>query len=758
MKKTSASLLLACALLAITAAGQQDLPFRVNRVADRVTIFSPGSYAPEAATAVITTAKGLILIDTGLSPTLAELTKAKIKQELGRDDVAYIINTHFHFDHTDGNQVYRGAAIIGHDSDAMQIRRFAQGKDQFIVARRNRLAQLEGRLKAQDPKSQDALATQEEIRFERMMIDDLQKNYIPTPPTRTFSDRMELNVDDLTLKLYHFGVAHTDGDIVIHVPELGILFIGDLFHPQYLSSTADPALRSAVPRWIEILGAVLTKENEVKTVIGGHGNVMSRDWLVAQRRYIQDLWSAVSKVKKEAGDAQAVQAQYPLEKAFPYLGAYFDLKSSAVLDNYRRNITDYWRADMKPAAPEIEGILRQSGPDAARARFQEIRTRLLREYYIDEREFNALGYRFLQQERKIPEAIAVFEMNTQAFPESWNVWDSLAEAHMNGEDRDKAESYYAKSVALNPDNVNGKNYLSKLRGYKLDMQGQTKEAARFQPGASTGLQGPYLGQTPPGLSPKVFASGILSTAGNFEFSIAFTPDGREIYFTRRKDEGGLNTIVVSRWEKNGWTAPEEASFCKGYPSNEPYITPDGNKLYFGSMRRQPGADQPGYGIWITERSAKGWSEPRYHGPGMFVSSSRSGNLYMTDITDIAGGGIIGYPFVDGKYGTPQRLGGGVNSPAAGSHAVIAPDESFIVVDSDHRPGGQGGEGDLWVCFKKPDGSWSEGYNLGDQVNTPGTNFCPALSPDGKFLFYSSCRDIYWVSTEVILRLRPRDLK
>jgi len=758
MKKTSASLFVACVLLAITAAGQQDLPFRVNRVTDRVTIFSPGRYAPEAATAVVTTAKALVLIDTGLSPTLAELTKAKIKQELGRDDVAYIVNTHFHFDHTDGNQVYRGAAIIGHDSDALQIQRFAQGKNQFIVSRRNRLAQLEGRLKAQDPKSRGALATEETIRFERILIDDLQKSYIPTPPTRTLSDRMDLTVDDLTLKFYHFGVAHTDGDIVIHIPELGILFIGDLFHPQYLSSTADPALRSAVPRWIEILGGVLTNENEVKTVIGGHGDVMSRDWLVAQRRYIQDLWNAVLKVKKEGGDAQAVQAQYPLEKAFPYLGTYFDLKSSVVLDNFRQNITDFWRSDMMPAATEIEGILRQSGPDAARARFQEIRTRLTREYDIDEREFNALGYRFLQQEDKIPEAIAVFEMNTQAFPESWNVWDSLAEAYRNGGDRDKAELYYAKSVALNPDNVNGRNNLSELRGYKLDMQGQTKEAAGFQPGASTGLQGPYLGQTPPGLVPKVFAPGILSTAGNFEFSIAFAPDGREIYFTRRKDQGGLNTIMVSRREKNGWMAPEDASFGKGYPGNEPHITPDGNKLYFGCVRQQPGADRPGYGIWVAERTAQGWSEPRYHGPGMFVSSGRSRNLYMTDITNIAGGGIICYPFVDGKYGSPRRLGGGVNFPAVGFHAVIAADESFIVVDSDNRPGGQGGEGDLWVCFKKSDGSWSEGYNLGDQVNTPGANFCPALSPDGKFLFYSTCRDIYWVSTEVILRLRPRDLE
>jgi hypothetical protein len=131
---------------------------------------------------------------------------------------------------------------------------------------------------------------------------------------------------------------------------------------------------------------------------------------------------------------------------------------------------------------------------------------------------------------------------------------------------------------------------------------------------------------------------------------------------------------------------------------------------------------------------------------------------MTDITNSAGGGVIRCPFVNGKYGALQVLTGGVNAPTQAAHACIAPDESYIIFDSYHRPGGQGGEGDLWVCFRKTDGSWSEGFNLGDKINTPATNFCPALSPDGRFLFFSTCRDIYWVSTEVIHRLRPRELK
>jgi ankyrin repeat protein len=408
----------------------------------------------------------------------------------------------------------------------------------------------------------------------------------------------------------------------------------------------------------------------------------------------------------------------------------------------------------KSAAAEIERVMLQSGPDAARARFQELRSAGQNEFSIAEKEFNALGYRLLQGENKTAEAVAVFTMNTDAFPGSWNAWDSLGEALLWSDEMDKAEACYVKSIELNPGSQSGRNALGRIRGSKLDRQGETKGSGKFKPGQKTGLRGPYLGQTPPGLEPQVFAPGIVSTAGNFEFSIAFTPDGREAYFTRRQDPDGPNTMMVSRWRKQGWTAPEEASFCKGFPSNEPHITPDGKKLYFGCKRPRPGEEKAEYGnIWVAERTKDGWGEPRFHNRGMYVSSTLNGDLYMTDITNAAGGGIITYPLINGIYGAPQKLAGAVNEPVWASHAYIAPDGSYIVFDSDNRPGGQGGEGDLYACFRAEDGSWGKAVNLGDQINTPGTNFCPSVSPDGKFLFYASCRDIYWVSAEVIRRLR-----
>jgi nicotinamidase-related amidase len=446
-------------------------------------------------------------------------------------------------------------------------------------------------------------------------------------------------------------------------------------------------------------------------------------------------------------------------------------KTKAVLQIYHTRLINYFaielllenlanieaagRLQSESAAQVLESLIAARGLEAAIAEYRKTIAGNER-YAMNETEMNALGYRYLQGGRTA-EALAVFEINTETFPRSWNVWDSLAEACMNSGDMDKAEKYYQKSVELNPENQNGKDALRHIQGSRLNAAGETKETLRFDAGAQTGLQGPYLEQKPPGSRPEIFAPGIISSSKAWEFAVTFTPDGRELYFTRRRG-GGQNTIMVSRWEKKGWTAPEEAAFAKGFPSNEPSITPDGRKLYFGCNRTRPGAERAEYGIWVVERTAAGgWSEPRYHGPGMYVSAARNGSLYMTDVTGIVSRSrpVIIYPRTGEGYGTPQMVGGGVNTPVVADHGFIAPDESYILFDSNHRPGGQGGEGDLYVCFRKADGSWGEAINLGDTINTPATNFCPSVSPDGRYIFFATYRDIYWVSAKILDNLKEK---
>jgi len=226
----------------------------------------------------------------------------------------------------------------------------------------------------------------------------------------------------------------------------------------------------------------------------------------------------------------------------------------------------------------------------------------------------------------------------------------------------------------------------------------------------------------------------------------------EFYFTRRADEGGMNVIMMSTWGKEGWSAPDTAEFSRTGWNNEPHITPDGKKLYFGTTRVKPGADQPSYGIWVMDRTGSGWSTPEFAVDGMYVSGTTDGSIYLTDISGQTEGGIVKLTQMEDVFQKPVRLGGGVNSPVNGIHPFISPDEKVLLFDC-YRKEGFGGEGDLYVSFKDDKGNWSEAYNLGEEVNGPGTEFCASISPDGKYIFYTKNRDIYWVSSRIIETLK-----
>jgi glyoxylase-like metal-dependent hydrolase (beta-lactamase superfamily II) len=751
MKKILAfsSVLMGVLMVFLLAADDE---FRVTRLGEKAALFQIGREST-INVIVLASRRGLVVIDTGILPSRGAALRSAIEREFGRSDFAYIINTHSHFDHTDGNQAFADVPIVGHQNAVREMNRSLGSPaavEAFLRSRAGYQSALENELKTATVASRDETRIREQLARNGALIDDFrQGRFILTRPTVLFSDRLTLDLGDLTLNLIYFGRAHTESDILIHVPELRLLVVGDLFQKDWLPTFSNP--RADVPRWFEVLYGLPAGLQAVERAVGGHSEPMSGDDLRAKVVYLRDVWEGVAAARRDGLTLAVAKERLPFDNKNPALAGL--IRTWQGQDFHLANIEAAWRMQSESTAQALESLIASRGLEAGVAEYRKTIVGDER-YSVAEDELNALGYRYLQNGRTA-EAIAVFEINAEAFPRSWNVWDSLAEAHLSRDDQDKAEEFYRKSIALNPDNQNGRNQLSIIRGNRLDLAGETKETLRFDAGARTGLQGPYLGQKPPGSRPEIFAPGIVSSAKAVEFGVTFTPDGREMYFTKRKD-GGRNTIMVSRWEKDGWTAPQEAAFAKGFPSNEPYITPDGRKLYYGCNRTMPGTDRAEYAIWVVERTAEGaWGAPRYHGPGMFVSAARNGNLYMTDVTRLVSPDrpVVVYPWTGDRYGAPQRLGGGVNSPVVADHAFVAPDESYIIFDSPVRPGGQGGYGDLYVCFKKPDGAWGEALNLGDAVNTPATNFGPTVTPDGKYIFYCTRRDIYWVSARIIDELR-----
>lgn len=267
-------------------------------------------------------------------------------------------------------------------------------------------------------------------------------------------------------------------------------------------------------------------------------------------------------------------------------------------------------------------------------------------------------------------------------------------------------------------------------------------------------KGKYLGQDPPGAVPKIFAPGIVSTDG-FEFAITFTPEIDEFYFTRRSGEKhfGTNTIVYSKMKNGKWTEPDIAPFSGRYFDFEPHISPDGEKLYFGTRRPfKEGEQSRGMKQWCLERNGSGWTNLKPLGSpfsdifAMYITTAANGNIYYT------GQGISMSRFENGKYQEPERLGEKVNFIQKTAHPFISPDESYIIFDG--QPNSPLDFTDnFYISFKQSDGTWSDVINLSEKCNLGTDLMCASISPDGKYLFYSQGGNIYWVSAEFLKKVR-----
>ena len=117
------------------------------------------------------------------------------------------------------------------------------------------------------------------------------------------------------------------------------------------------------------------------------------------------------------------------------------------------------------------------------------------------------------------------------------------------------------------------------------------------------LVGPYLGQKPPGTTAELFAPEIVRTGLNTR-DIAITPDGTELYFSTNDDDHTYSTIYVTRIVDGTWTEPQIAPFATDtrYRFGEPFLSPEGARLYFVSTRPVDGSEVPNdYDLWFMER-------------------------------------------------------------------------------------------------------------------------------------------------------------
>ncbi len=317
-------------------------------------------------------------------------------------------------------------------------------------------------------------------------------------------------------------------------------------------------------------------------------------------------------------------------------------------------------------------------------------------------------------------------------------------------------------------------------------------AIMAQPSDFPKLTGPYLGLKPPGMTPEIFAPGVISM-GYFERSVVFSPSQDELFYQLRCL--GFTSVLLYMTQKNGlWTEPETALFSgiPEYYDDCPFFSYDGRRLFFISKRPLAGSGdvKEDSDIWVLPKIKEAWGEPVHVGNVLnsalnddYPTLSKLNNLYFCSNRD-GNYDLYASLFSEKGFSEPRRLDFPINTKNFEGHPFIAADESYLIFSSD-RPG-QLGEGDLYISFKGKENEWLEPVNMGDKINSQFHEVAPYVSPDGNYLFFCSFRpnpppywkhrltfmeikklldgpgngrgDIYWVSAKVIEKLRPKEAR
>jgi hypothetical protein len=274
------------------------------------------------------------------------------------------------------------------------------------------------------------------------------------------------------------------------------------------------------------------------------------------------------------------------------------------------------------------------------------------------------------------------------------------------------------------------------------MRGVTASICAFIVVAATTV----LAQTT-SISPTLFGEGIIST-GDDEFGGTLTPDGKTIFFSKSVPGSYLYVICFSEFRNGKWTTPQVAPFSGTYRDFDPVISPDGQTMLFASDRPIGTEIKNDYDIWMVRRAGEKWSDPiRLPEPvnstfdEHFASMAANGNIYFSSVRPDANGNqtadVYVSKLVNGKYNDAELLSS-VGTYAFELDVVVAPDESFLLVCATGRPDGLGGF-DIFISRKVND-QWGPAKNIGAPINSPFRDYSPRISPDQKYLLFTSERD------------------
>jgi cyclase len=318
------------ALVALTAAGlllavlarpvaTQANAFKFVRITDDIYhAVGTGAMTVGCNGAVIINDTDVLVVDSHISPPAAAALRDELKT-ITPKPIRVVVNTHFHFDHAHGNEIYGpGVEIIGHEFTRAQLvsgaSKSGRSYASFVGTLPAQIAQMKTKAASADAEERAKIEAQAGVMERHYKASEA---VTPTPPTLTLSETMTLYRGGREIRLVFLGRGHTGGDVIVHLPKERIIATGDLLAGQSPGYLGD----AYVLEWIATLEKL--KSVDFDTVLPGHGDAFTGKAKIEHwQAYLREFWSQVQARHKAGTSAEEASKRIDLRahvKNYPAL-------------------------------------------------------------------------------------------------------------------------------------------------------------------------------------------------------------------------------------------------------------------------------------------------------------------------------------------------------------------------------------------------------------------------------------------------------
>lgn len=285
--------------------------YRFDKIAEGV-FFATGTGAMTTMSnaMVIVNADHTMLVDTSVTPAAARALVAQIKEEITPKPIRYVFNSHYHFDHAHGNQIFGDdVEIVGHEFiRRMHLTNVIQQRTNrsFTEGLPNQIARMkEGVAKAATPEERAKLEAT--LGVTEAHYKAVQETVVK-PPNVTFTDSMVIHKGGREVQVHFLGRGHTGGDTMVFLPAERIVFTGDFFEGRPGGGVLSYLGDAFIDEWPVSLERL--KSLEFDTIVPGHGAPLKeRKQIDDFQVYLREFWRQATALR-----GQGLTAQQTIEK------------------------------------------------------------------------------------------------------------------------------------------------------------------------------------------------------------------------------------------------------------------------------------------------------------------------------------------------------------------------------------------------------------------------------------------------------------